>query len=777
MEAPVVRSVATPLAGGGSHRRTGEHGEKALMTLWRNLVVALVAAFALAACSSSSDTPEMTQEPDPGPSAYEMAVAAIDTAATAAEAEAAVATAVAAGITGAELQRLNMAVQARIDELDAAAAAEQRQALVTAAECDDATAACLMAHEALVTALMEDLAALQADDDATNAEEQAAQMAIDDAEEARDMIRMALNDATRDTDIGMKVTDAEMKAAGLEDEFSAELIEAAKEAIEAAKEAIAGGDDPDAFSEEISTAERHVARAEESLMIYEAIDAAEMAADGLADDSSVEAVAAAQKLIDDAQALIDGNEHLTDEEEAADNSYLAGLQRTVTVAKNNNDAAAEAKRLADEKAAADKDKADAAAMAATAAKLYAGIDVPSDTAGANERDAEYSSTNDSQITVTIGEGSGNEVALSEDKKTMVPANHGWAGKRFADPVGGDEYEAMVYSNVEAPTPGKKFGSAVAGSGAADSPYQYLLAATATGTTVLVGELAITGDVATATVRIDSPSFDHTAGTKEFEKGDNLERVVIAGSYHGVSGTYYCTPAAASTCAAEAAANGFTLGGTANDGNAFTTGAGTWAFKPGNPEARVMSAMDTAYSSYGWWIRTATDGKVTVSAFHDHKDGATAPPAANLPEAGTATYVGGAAGKYALSSATGGTNDSGHFTARATLEAEFGVNDANTISGTIDQFVGADGESRDWSVKLNETDITDAGVIDGLGGPDDTQVGTVWTIGDKAAAKSGLWSGALREQGDDNVPQAATGAFYSEYGPAGKMVGAFGANKQ
>ena len=51
------------------------------MTLWKNLVVALVAAFALAACSSSSDTAAPTP-PDPGPSAYEMAVAAIDAATT-----------------------------------------------------------------------------------------------------------------------------------------------------------------------------------------------------------------------------------------------------------------------------------------------------------------------------------------------------------------------------------------------------------------------------------------------------------------------------------------------------------------------------------------------------------------------------------------------------------------------------------------------------------------------------------------------------------------------
>ena len=57
--------------------------------------------------------------------------------------------------------------------------------------------------------------------------------------------------------------------------------------------------------------------------------------------------------------------------------------------------------------------------------------------------------------------------------------------------------------------------------------------------------------------------------------------------------------------------------------------------------------------------------------------------------GTATYSGGAAGKYALHSTTGGTNDAGHFTADATLEANF---NNDTVSGTIDGFMGAD-----WSV--------------------------------------------------------------------------------
>ena len=142
------------------------------------------------------------------------------------------------------------------------------------------------------------------------------------------------------------------------------------------------------------------------------------------------------------------------------------------------------------------------------------------------------------------------------------------------------------------------------------------------------------------------------------------------------------------------------------------------------------------------------------------------------EAGTARYVGGAAGKYALASSTGGTNDAGHFTARATLDADFGD---DMISGTIDMFMGADGMARDWSVELNETAIVpNGGSITAL-----TTEATVWSIGDDDdnAAASGQWSGNLREEGDDGVPMVATGTFYTEYGTTGRMVGAFGANRE
>ena len=507
--------------------------------------------------------------------------------------------------------------------------------------------------------------------------------------------------------------------------------------------------------------------------ITEAIGAAQTAVAAVDNDSTDTEVTAADTAVTNATSAISAAADVPAATKAGYTTAVNGLASRLSDAKTARMTAMNEAEMAKREAAA-----------AMAAKLYAGINAPEgmvETYTTDDLIAGYGGTGDADIVVQIGTdpaASTPTATLKEDKKTSVAANHGWAGKRFADPAGGVEFEAMVYSNVEAPTPGKKFGSVIADATNAANGYQYQLAATATDTTVLVGELTIDGATGgtTPATRVSGPSFDHTAGTKEFPRSSNDRRVEVSGSYHGVSGTYYCTPAATSTCAARAHTTGFELGGTANADNTFATTSGTWTFKPGNAEARVMSAMDTEYSSYGWWIRTAMDGKVTVSAFHDFKG--TAETDIDLPDAGTATYRGGAAGKYALSSATGGTNDSGHFTARATLEAKFDTGDTGTISGMLDNFVGADGESRDWSVKLNEDAVTNVGVIDGMTAETPaTQVGTVWTIGGEAAAKSGEWSGNLREQGDDNVPGAVTGTFYSTYGNAGKMVGGFGATKE
>ena len=399
----------------------------------------------------------------------------------------------------------------------------------------------------------------------------------------------------------------------------------------------------------------------------------------------------------------------------------------------------------------------------TARMLYAGIGAPSPDAttdtSATRRHAAYN-TDDNAIVVTSGVGTAADIAatLSEDKETMVAALHGWKGKRYADPAGGDSYEAIVYSNIEDPKMGKKFGSAA--NPATATSYQYQLA---------------DGELSAATINamprnVVFTGVTRTAGTETFHlrsPNPTLEtRIPVPGSYHGVSGTYYCNPTTDSAgCSASVDSEG---------GFMLDTDTGAWTFRPSNAEARVLDSADDAYASYGWWIKKSEgDLAYSASAFVDQKGDV--PVAAGLDDlSGMAKYVGGAAGKYALYSTTGGTNDAGHFTAAATLDADF---NANMIEGTIDTFMGADGQRREWSVKLKKFPIiTGTGVI----GDSSVSDGTTWTIDGTAADGAGWWSGTLRNDGDDNVPQVATGTFYSEYDSAGhsagKMVGAFGANK-
>ena len=509
------------------------------------------------------------------------------------------------------------------------------------------------------------------------------------------------------------------------------------------------------------------------------ISAAEMAV--MAASEAVDALdgASNDEAIENAQGLIDMAQDAIGELDAADQGDLSTELATVQDRHDKAEAfaalteeqqqAEEERRMAEQEAAREA----MAAMAATAAKLYAGIAAQNGTAAtvaagtalsAGERAAAYNddgtptgATVDTRIMVGIGTDT--PVALSEDKKTMVADNHGWAGKRYmAEPDDDGMYEAMVYSNVGDPMEGDMFGQ-VGVTTPADG-YEYGLNEGGELTTI-------------APANVASSSFDQSAGTKEFELPTNTVRVMIPGSYHGVSGTYYCTPASSSTCAAQVAADGFTLGGTADADNAFTTGGGTWTFKPGNPDDRVTSMPDAIYASYGWWLHKSEDGSMfTASAFADVKGAVPAAAALDTLQ-GTATYMGGAAGKYALSSSTGGTNDAGHFTARATLNADFSD---NSITGMIDNFMGADGMDRNWSVELKKAALATTGGITRTGaGESDND--TVWTMGGTAASASGEWSGMLYDNGADGVPKVGTGTFHSTFNGDGQMVGAFGVNKE
>jgi hypothetical protein len=675
------------------------------------LLLALVGALALAGCGGDDAAP-VAMPPDPpptpAPTPYETATAAIAAAETPEAAQAAY-DAVKDDVTATQGESLQTKVDARIAVLDMMdRVANQKMALMTAAGMIDTSD---LSTQALVDAARTAIAGLrQALADAVD---------VSEADSDRMMYMSMLTTAVGAVDMaegGIKTATRRMNQMTALSDASMDL--------QAALTALSG-----------------------STPTQAQLDAASMA-------------------LADLNAAMMGGADLTDTEKAPYVREAANAAAPIQTA-----------QMAFDDAEDDAEDAANEAMAATAAKLYAGIraqmgDGAPDNLLANDRDAGYDANG--SIWVSIGgaaDPAGAVITLSEDEDTMVADNHGWEGKRYTDPAGGDMVEAIVYSNVKMPTEGRKFGSATPGTGGSRA-FEYTLNADGALTANEADGVGGTGTTF-VTERVAFTGVTRTAGTEPFELPDpnrgGQTSIIIPGSYHGVSGTYSCTPSGTATsCSAMVAAEGFTL--VTDDGE-------TWLFTPGDANARVMDAEDTAYASYGWWLRkAANDGSFTASAFVDEMgtvDAATGLDALN----GTATYIGGAAGKYALSSSIGGPNDAGHFTARATLKANFTTNNGtdtttNAITGTLDNFMGADDQPRNWEVELGGSPIENDGAFG------DLTDGTVWTIDGTDADASGQWSGSLRNNGEeDGVPQVATGTFYSEFGTAGRMVGGFGATKQ
>ncbi|MCY4438814.1 MAG: hypothetical protein OXE53_01175, partial [Deltaproteobacteria bacterium] len=307
---------------------------------------------------------------------------------------------------------------------------------------------------------------------------------------------------------------------------------------------------------------------------------------------------------------------------------------------------------------------------------------------------------------------------------------GWSGMNYVedDTSTKQSDRALVYTNLSLPKP-------VAW---ADSEY---------------GDTAPTfGD--TADARAKSSRFPSSIGTRTYsEVGD--PQVQLPGTYDGASGLYLCTGACTVTYTSA--------------GPTFSTG---WSFNPAD-NAMVQPA-DDAYLYFGWWVQTNDGDPTHASAFFGvvgtDGDAATAGAADTL--SGTATYGGKAVGKYAINNVLAGNAEGGHFTADATLTAKFTSGaDGDTITGTINNFM-AGGEAKAWSVSLTEGTIASGGDF-GVGGM------TEWSIGGNKAAKAGSYSGQLYNATDDSdeVPAQALGSFHAEYSGLGRMVGAFGADKQ
>ena len=652
----------------------------------------------------------------------------------------------------ADMTAARMAIADANARIAAAEAAAVRQALVDAAMCTAATTECVAAHDALIAALQADVDALADDDDATNAQQAAAQEALEAAQMARRDVAMRVAEIDRSTATGRAVGAAVDAANALEDARSADDIASAEALLATAKGMLTDADD---YASQIESAEMAIARAKERNAVDAAVMAAEGAATGLADDSSVDAVTAAQGAVDAANMAIEGAEHLTDAEKATQTAKVTAAQNSVTVAKNANDAEAarlaEEKRKADEAAAAAKAKADKA----MANKLYKGLG-PDSTA----LDAATVEIGSAGLDADAdGAGTDFDDVTLKATTTAVPSYGAWNATDYVRTTSSMTDHAVIYNNRDAPKM-ELFAS----------KYEDVLAEGRLPATV-VTVATNAGLIASNMFASGSGFVNHTEEVNDVAK--------IRGTYNGGMGYYHCTQAAADTPCRSAVdgSGGITL-------TRGTTAEG-WSFEP--DDGTMARTPDADYVLFGWWSRE-TDNDVDVRAFAQ-ANGDNPAGAANLALIGTATYTGGAAGKYSINEPVEGNPNSGAFTATATLTAKFGnATLGGTISGMLTDFM-AGGEAKDWSVSLvgfgtnAEAPIRAGGfgTVDSPAADGTDTARTIWTIDGDAAARSGSWSGDFYYESTDqanaaNTPPTAAGMFSANHGNVGRMVGAFGAEK-
>ena len=368
-------------------------------------------------------------------------------------------------------------------------------------------------------------------------------------------------------------------------------------------------------------------------------------------------------------------------------------------------------------------------------------------------------------TAFLGPDSTGAVGAVKATETMVPMLGEWKGTELAgaNDAGTTSSTVVVYTDVE-PNTSMAFDAVYADATNADGD-------------LTMGDAARTSD-GTYVPLISATAFMH-AGQKDHApdaSGTNTVVVRVDGTFQGAAGQYTCTAVLAEQCLSHEDDNGVRL----TDGGQTS---GAWEFVPGSNA--MVSVPDGTYLYFGWWLHKDSTGP-EADAFHGSTgSGLTALVNADFNAlSGTATYSGSAAGKVAVDPVAPGTYAmGGHWTADANLTADFGDQaGGGMISGMIDGFM-VNESAVDWTVKLGGASLTAAEPIATWTSPGDgvTAAGNndvVWTIAGEAAPEAGMWSGTLYDQGDNNVPMAATGEFsavYSEGGHnIGHMIGAFGA---
>ena len=458
---------------------------------------------------------------------------------------------------------------------------------------------------------------------------------------------------------------------------------------------------------------------------------------------------------------------------------LADVQKyaamVVAAKKAEDDAAAEAARLAAEKAAraavtkvANTKKAAITAEAgADTAVLIRPFDGTSEISGDGTAGTPGSpATTNYRLTVKH-DGSMSTVAvldennfLKGDPKFSSVARFGDAQMLVRDNSGTSREIIVLHTDIEADTP-TAF-SKVHTLDTGDDP-ETTVVDNKSLTVATAGSVTTGLSVGDIDLGIPAPGEDATS-TKNFAEDvqgtPTVNEGMHRGRFDGAMGTYLCVNT-----------NGCDV--TVDDEGKTTAVTGTWTF---TPDAGVtVDVADTNYLYYGFWLDTTTkDGKVAsydaVQTFVGVGSGLTTPTRSLDAITGSAEYTGGATGVYVHEvSKADGSNDystSGRFTADVYMHIHFdGTTNRvpNSMRGSISNFELEHGEEQNWNVDIRG--LVDSSYVL-------TSGSAVGMRGDTTGSLTGNFYGAAGEEATD-PPAAVVGEFNANF-VNGSAAGAYGA---
>ena len=350
-------------------------------------------------------------------------------------------------------------------------------------------------------------------------------------------------------------------------------------------------------------------------------------------------------------------------------------------------------------------------------------------------------------TVVLAASSAGVLTAKRTGYTMSAAPEEIAGWRGRTLENDDGDTTVIYTNIDDAV-AKEIGNIYKSSAPAGEPARYSVLADVTD---LGQEIPWS-----VTERDDSITTDTGAGDAVVK--------TFAGNVRGLAGTFTC------------------MGTVCRAPSEDVEVAGVWMFVPTDPLGTIDDA-DTAYISFGWWLNAmGTMGDYEFDAFASVEGMDPRAVAASEVE-GSATYKGAAAGKWAMQSTSDDSASGGHFTATATLTADFDANTAPaedlpnesgvSIGGSITDFMTGDVRRPNWRVKLTGPDPIPTTIeAAGVAGT------TSWTTGG-AVPGTGEWNAIFYGGMMGDQPAAAAGEFEAaipDTGEIARISGAFGATK-